>query len=188
LQTTFHSDHYIQQICEVLVEKHFRSVWADISQALLAKDENFIKYWGLKHIFGSHIGGFSGGSGVLFNGNIEMIFKWCNENKSEAPQRLAGLVPIYNNNNQDYTQWNPITKRLIDEFGDNQEMLNELSCNMGSYFWTGSVVPLLQSKKTLFESLVNHSILNVRDWANKNLQYLDKEIENERNRDAEWFL
>jgi hypothetical protein len=181
-------DHNIQQICEALVQYHFDSIWDILSKALLGNNEDFIKYWELKHIFGSHIGGVGRDSGILFDGNIEMIFEWCNENKPEAPRRLAGLVPIYNNDNRDYTKWNPIAKRLIDEFGNNQEMLNELDCNMGSFSWVGSVIPLLKAKKELFESLVNHPISNVREWANRNLQYITKEIENETNREAEYFL
>jgi hypothetical protein len=187
-KNTYHLDHYIQQVCEVLVKKHFKPVWADISQALIAENEEFVKYWGIKHIFGSHIGGVGRSASMLFDGDIEEIFKWCNNNKPLAPIRIAGLVPIYNNNNQDLTQWNPIAKRLLDEFGDNQKMLDELSCNMGSFSWTGSTVPLYKAQKNLFESISNHSKAQVSEWASRNLQYLEKTIENEINRDAEDFL
>jgi hypothetical protein len=186
---TYHLDSYIQQICEALVQIHFKSIWTDLSQALLADKENYVKYCGLKHIFGSQIGGVGRDIGILFIGNnIDEIFEWCHNNKPLASKRLAGLVPIYSNNNHDYSQWNPISKQLIDEFGDDKEMLNELDSNIGSFSWTGSLVPLLQAKIKLFESLVNHPIVNVKDWANKNLQYIDKEIKNEINRDAEMFL
>ena len=187
-QNTYHLDHYIQQVCEVLVKKHFQSVWAGISQALIAENEGFAKYWGLKHIFGSHIGGVGRSTSILFDGDVEEIFKWCHNNKPLAPIRIAGLVPIYNDNTQDFTQWSPISKRLIDEFGDNQKMLDELSCNMGSFSWTGSTVPLYKSQKNLFESISNHSIPQVSEWASRNLQYIEKTIENEMNRDAEEFL
>ena len=187
-KNNYHLDHYVQQICEVLVKKHFKSIWTILSQALIGEDDDFVKYWGLKHIFGSHIGGVGRGASLLLDGDIEEIFTWCHNNKPLAPIRIAGLLPIYNNNNQDFTQWNPIAKRLIDEFGDIQEVLNELSCNMGTFSWTGSVVPLLESKKDLFESILSHPITLVSEWAKQNVQYTEKEIENEKNRDVEAFF
>jgi len=187
-KNNYHLDHYIQQVCEVLVKKYFKSIWPILSQILLSKDEDYVKYWGLKHIFGSHIGGVGRSASLLLDGDIEEIFKWCHDNKPLAPIRISGLLPIYGNNNQDFTQWNPIAKRLIDEFGDIQEVLNELSCNMGSFSWTGSVVPLLESKKNLFEFILDHPISQVSEWARQKIQYTEKEIENEKNRDIEAFL
>ena len=187
-ENTFHLDHYIQEICAVLVKVHFSSIWPDLSSALIAEDEDFVKYWGLKYIFGSHIGGVGRNTGVLFEGDIEMIFDWCSKNKPIAAIRLAALVPIYDDDNQNYSKLNPITQRLIDLFGDDEKVLNELSCNMGSFSWTGSIVPLYQAQKELFESISFHSIPQVAEWANKNIQYAEIQIENEMNRDAESFL
>jgi len=59
---------------------------------------------------------------------------------------------------------------------------------MGNYSWTGSVIPLLISKKQLFESLLNHKINTVVDWAKRNIKYLEEEIKREKYRDEEMFL
>lgn len=187
-KNNYHLNHYIQDICEILMKKYFKSTWPIFSQGFLGEDDDYVEFWGLKHIFGSNIGGVGRSASLLLDGDIEEIFKWCHENRPVAPIRIAGLLPIYKNNNQDFTQWNPITKRLIDEFGDIQEVLDELSCNMGCFSWTGSIVPLLQSRVELYESITSHPIPRVAEWARKNLQYTEKEIENEKNRDVETFL
>jgi hypothetical protein len=187
-KNTYHLDTYIQEICVVLIKKHFKVIWIDLSQALLSEDEKYRIFYGLKHIFGSYIGSaLNREVGILFDDNIDMIFEWCKEKQPLAPCRLAELVPIFGGDNSN-SPWNPITQRLIDEFGNIPEVLNNISCNMGNFSWTGSVVPLLESKKQLFESLSSHVFLEVRDWANKNLLYLDKDIETEKNRDAEMFI
>ncbi len=187
-ENTYHLDYYVQRIYEILMKVHFGSIWRDLSDALLADQEDYIKFYGLKHILGSHIGGVGRSVGILFEGDIDSIFKWCESNKPLAPSRLAELTPIFDNNKTGYLTWHPVALRLLNEFGDLNEVLGSLSSNMGSYSWTGSVVPFLESKQKLFRQIINHKIESVRIWANSYIGYLDKDIEAEKNRDAERFL
>lgn len=187
-ENSYHLDNNIQRIYEILMKLHFNSIWKDLSIALLSTEENYIKFFGLKHILGSHIGGVGRSVGVLFDGNIDAIFKWCEDNKPLAPSRLAELTPIFDSNNTDYANWHPVALRLINEYGDIKEVLIHLSSNMGTYSWSGSVVPFLESKKELFIQLSNHKIESVREWANSYVGYLEKDIEREKNRDAEHFI
>lgn len=187
-ENSYHLDHYVQQVYEILLKVHFNSIWKDLSDALLSNEELYIKFYGLKHILGSHIGGVGRSIGVLFDGDINSIFNWCKENKPLAPIRLAELVPIFDNNNTDYAKWHPIALRLIDEYGEIKEVLSHISSNMGTYSWTGSVVPFLESKKELFKQLTNHKTELVKEWATSYINYLDKDIEAEKNRDAEHFI
>ncbi|MFV8332006.1 hypothetical protein [Flavobacterium sp. GSP14] len=187
-ENSYHLDHNIQRIYDILMKSHFNSIWKELSTALLSIEEDYIKFYGLKHILGSHIGGVGRSVGVLFDGDIDSIFRWCEKNKPLAPSRLAELTPIFENDNVDYTNWHPIARRLIDEYGNIKEVLSHLSSNMGTYSWSGSVVPFLESKKELFKQLSNHKIESVREWANSYIGYLDKDIEREKNRDAEHFI
>ena len=187
-ENSYHLDHEVQGVYQSLLKVHFNLIWPSLSEALLSQEEKYITFYGLKHIIGSHIGGVGRSVGILFEGDIEAIFKWCHEKKPLAPARLAELTPIFDNDNTDYTKWHPIALRLINEFGEIVEVLSNLSSNMGTYSWIGSVVPLLESKKELFKSIVNHEKEEVRNWANSYLNYLDKDIERERNRDEESFL
>ncbi len=188
LENSYQLDHYIQQVYEVLLKVHFNSIWEDLSNALLSSEKNYTTFYGLKHILGSYIGGVGRSVGVLFDGDINSIFNWCEDNKPLAPIRLAELTPIFDNNNTDFEKWHPVALRLIDEYGDIKEVLMHLSSNMGTYSWTGSVVPFLESKKILFDQLTDHKIESVREWANLCISYLDKDIEREKNRDAEHFI
>ncbi|MFC2132888.1 hypothetical protein ACFLRG_03720, partial [Bacteroidota bacterium] len=187
-ENSYHLDNYIQDIYEALLKIHFETIWPELSEALLSKDESYMKFYGLKHILGSHIGGVGRSIGVLFVGNVEMIFEWCERNAPLAPARLAELVPVFNDDNKDFSSWHPIALRLLDKFGNYDEVLSNLGANMGSFSWTGSLVPFLESKKALFEKIRNHELSEVADWANKYLQYMDVEIKRERNRDEEMFM
>ena len=187
-ENSYHLDYNVQNIYSILMKIHFASIWPNLSKALLSKDEDYIKFYGLKHILGSRIGGIGRSVGILFEGDVELIFNWCKINQPLAPSRLAELVPIYGDNNNNYSEWHPFAKRLIDEFGDNEEVLSHLSSNMGTYSWTGSVVPLLEAKKELFKIIENHSIKLVSDWATKSLSYTNERIKKEKNKDEEMYL
>lgn len=183
-----HLDHYIQRIYEILLGVHFHIIWPDLSHALLSQEEEYEKFFGLKHIIGSHIGGVSRSVGVLFYGDIDSIFEWCHMNTPLAPSRLAELVPIYGNDNSGYSDWHPIALRLIDEFGNISDVLSNLSSNMGTFSWTGSLVPLLEAKKELFKKIRNHKLNAVAEWAERNLKFTDDEIRIEKIRDEEMYL
>jgi len=185
IDNSYHLDHDVQRIFEVLMKHHFAAIWPNLSKALMCTKEEYIKFYGLKHILGSHIGGIGRSVGVLFDGDIDTIFNWCKFNKPLAPSRLAELVPIFGENNNNYSTWNPISLRLINEFGDIEGVLSNLAANMGTYSWTGSVVPLLESKKELFSTIADHKIKAVSDWAKNYITYLDLEIKQEKNRDEE---
>ncbi|MEA5425772.1 hypothetical protein [Arcicella lustrica] len=187
-ENLYHIDHYIQRVYIVLLNVHFNPIWKDLSEALLSSEENYVTFYGLKHILGSHIGGVGRSVGVLFEGDINSIFAWCEINKPLAPSRLAELSPIFDNNNTDYAKWHPIALRLIDEYGDIKDVRSNLSSNMGTYSWVGSLVPFLESKKELFKQLSNHKTESVREWSASYIGYLDKDIEIEKNRDAEHFI
>src|SRR5690606_38997507 len=103
----------------------------------LSTDEEYCKFYGLKHILGSSIGGIGRNVGVLFDGKVDSIFEWCRANRDLAPSRLAELVPIFDNNSTIGVKWHPISRQLLNEFGDIQQVLDHLGANMGTYSWTG---------------------------------------------------
>ncbi len=137
---------------------------------------------------GSHIGGIGLNEGLICYGNIEEIFSWCENNKPLAPTRLAELVPIFSGKNDDFSNWHPLAKRLIDEFGNIEDVLSSLGANMGSFSWTGTIVPLLEGRMHILNLVSSHKIKIVSDWANREIGYLEKAIKYEKNRDEEMYI
>lgn len=181
-------EYGIQRVYFILIQQYFTHIWHNLSKAFLSDTEEFYKYWGLKNLLGSHIGGVGNQIGILFNGDIDIIFKWCNQNKPEAPSRLASLVPVFGGQNNKYEEWHPIALRLLDEFGDIEDVLSNLGANMGTYSWVGSAVPLLEAKKNLFSKVSNHKFEMVSSWAKRNIFSLEQEIKFEKNQDEERFI
>jgi hypothetical protein len=188
LNNNYHLDHEVQRLYGVLLKDYFSTIWPYLSHKLISEGEDYIKFYGLKHILGSHIGGFGLNEGLITYANHDKIFQWCGENKPLAPTRLAELVPIFAGKNDDFSGWHPLTLRLIDEFGDLDGVLSSLGANMGSFSWTGSIVPLLEGRLHILNLVSNHRIKTVADWAKREITYLEKAIKSERNRDEEMYL
>ncbi len=177
---SFSFDSNLENLYGILIGKYFEDIWPDLSSALLSDGEDYFVYYHYQHLLGSQIGSMSNKVGILFKGNIELIFDWCRKFPEKAPARLASMVPIFEGEG-----FHPITLRLINEYGNQQDVLSSLSSNMGSFSWVGSIIPLLESKRKLFNSLINHSIPEVVDWAKSNIYYVDKGIEREIQREDE---
>ena len=206
----YHLDGDMQRIYELLLKNHFAAVWPDLSAALLAQDEDYVTFYGLKHILGSGIGSVSRTVGVLFTSDNEALFAWCQAHSPLAPARLAELTPIFaaqettapsygrphpteltveaKHQELSLTAWHPVAKYLLDEFGNVPEVLSNLEANMGSYSWTGSIVPLLEGEHQLFTAVRQHPLATVASWASHNLNRLDEQIRREKNRDDELYL
>ena len=174
-----------RSIFEIALSDYFDSTWAIISSAIINEHDGYMKFWGIKQLLGEHINNIYTKKDILFNNNIEKIIDWCNKNQPIAPTLIAELVPIYN---EDRTEWNPIAKRLIDEFGSIKEVLHGLEANMNSFSWSGSIVPLLESNKKLLESIVDNSNPIVSEWAQQNINELSKRIIQEKKKDEEYFI
>lgn len=174
----FHRD--LEDIYPVLITQYTDAIWPDFEKAFSNQEYYFFLYQ-IKNTIGS---GSSFGVGSLFTIGDEKIKDLCLRNPQFAPSVIAEMCPIFHSDNtgketrfHDWVLW------LIDEFGDMDNVLSGLHANMGSFAWTGSVIPLLIQKKKCFEEIQNHKNLKVRKWVESCLQEIEAELSRERNRE-----
>lgn len=185
-QNTYHLDNTIQNIYEILISKYFDHIWSDLSVGLLGKDELYVKFYGLKNILGSSNGHYAHSNGTLFRGKLDVIFCWCNENEPLAPSRIASLTPIFaEGKNEQNPLWHPVARLIIDKYGMYDDVLSELNSNIGTFSWSGSLIPYLKMEMKLMEEIQAHPIQQVADWAKSQILYLQRRMNYERDRDAE---
>ncbi|MDM1377729.1 hypothetical protein [Myroides marinus] len=190
LENVFRLENTAQQIYRILLTEYFEYIWPELSNSLIGVGKYYVKFYALKSILGAKIGGVRSSSiGLLFdNNNIDQIFEWAKENKEIAPARLAELIPIYDGQNDIYNKLNPIAERLLSLYGESEKVISGFSSNMGSFVWSGSIIPLLEGKMEIFSILSNHKSDNVRNWALNKLNLTKKEIQYEKDRDEEIYL
>lgn len=185
---SFNQDFAVQEIYNCLIHTYFGEIWPDLSNALLGADDKYLTFYRLKSLLGSQIGSSYRRLGILFHGDLEAIFEWCKRHEPLAPARLAEMCPIFSDGNRNFTELSVVAKRLIDEFGQHPEVLSAIGANLGSFSWTGSVVPYLTAQLSLFVTLQSHALVEVREWAARYAAYTEKEIEREKNRDDEMYF
>ena len=173
-------DYNIEDCMELLIGKYFDEVWHELSKALVCEGERYMLYYKLKSIIGS-MTSYENEVGILFQSNHnDALLDWCAKYPMVAPERLMLMVPLYGENG-----FSDIVLKLVDMYGEQEGVLTALSYNMGSFSYVGSIVPLYEKQYKCIEQLSVHKSEKVRTWSVRMLSSLKKQIEDEKNRDAE---
>lgn len=160
---SYSSHDGLPRLYNTLLTKYRGAVWEDFSKAILDIENYAGFYLSVRYEIGS---GFEFGEKCLFAGHNEQIKELCVKNPSTAPVVMASMCPVFDSNG-DIDAFHPFVLWLIDNFGTDENVLNELHANMGTFHWTGSTLPLIRKRKLCFESLKNHKYPNVRQWASR---------------------
>lgn len=179
-------DSYLSKVLSILFEKYFYKIWETFGEGIIG---DYLNYFHLKNMIGTHNGNLSGKRGVAFINPdyYEYMLKWCKDNRELAPQRMANMCPISESVEGQET-WHPFTRLLIDEFGDDEIVLENLSSNMGSFGSVGSLIPYYNTQKTILQELIEHDKDTVSTWAKKMLEYTERTIKREQLNDEQRYL
>lgn len=115
--------------------------------------------------------GYGFAAGPLFTLNDDLLKKILEKQGIKTARMFASSCPVFGKSMQ-FSDWIIF---LLDHYGNDKEVLDNLSQNLGSFSWTGSLVPLLEKKIKCFEKISNHQIPEVNEWAASNLKFLRKQ-------------
>lgn len=174
-------EYHIANIANATLKCDFHGAWSEYSQLLLENGQLliFFEIFNLNWLMGAE------NSNPFFEdeNQNQQIFDWLLNNRNVA-KNLIRISPLYSTSGE----WFRFTKNLIDEFGEEDGFLVELSCNMHSMSTWGSRVPFLKSRKNLLEILRSHRLTVVSSWASEEIARIEKEIKLEKLRDEEYGL
>lgn len=178
-------DTYVKNVLKVLLDDYYESIWEIIGAGLIG---DYLTYFHLKNMLGTRNGNW-GHEGHLFENDSrnKKILEWVRKHDEVAPKRIANMMPIESGNSES-VEWHPFTRAIIDEFGQIDDVLKELSSNMGTFGITGSSVPYYKNQKILLEQLLDHQLENIREWAENMIEYTEQCIKREELDDEERFL
>lgn len=143
-----------------LLKNYFDDVWPEFVKAFLGTD-TFLFYYQVKDELGS---GFGFEKGPLFDAEEGLIKQLCLDNPESAPARIASMAPCFDNEGDMFNKW---ILWLLDNFGEQRDVRDNISSNLGSFSWTGDISPYYERNIKCFEYLLNHSKQEVREWAQK---------------------
>lgn len=166
-------------ICSALLKNYQSLIWNDFQTAFVS-DKFDAFYLQVNHEIGS---GFKFGAGPLFQGNNELVKKMCIDYPNEAPVRIANMVPVFSQDISDAEAYSDMFLWLLDNFGDNKDVLSDLHANINSYSWTGSPIPLYCAHIKCMKKLLAHKRTSVRSWAQSCINEFEADIKREEDND-----
>jgi hypothetical protein len=161
-------------------------IWDIFVQAFVSDDKPGF-YIQVRNELGSGIGF---GVGPMFQYGDDRIKEMCRQYPDKAPIRVSEMIPVFDSatpkaigmqENIKPERFSDLFLWLVDNFANQEGVLEGLHANLGSYSWTGSVIPLLKSEMNCFEQIKNHENPVVREWVERCLNGLQMEYSRERN-------
>jgi len=174
--------HYTQPLVREMFQTFGRDLWPIFSEAIETADPT--KVYMLTELLGSEDRFDKKSPSVLSELPDELLREWCFQEHEIAPKFVAEATEVLLKNEKGVQ----ISQRaifLLDNFGDDKRVLSALSMNLGSFGWTGSLVPYYQTELDALQVLKNHEKATVREWVKNRIDYLTKMVELERRRDEE---
>ena len=154
-----------EEIYFTLLPKYQEVVLDDVLDAIAAPIEDSMFFYSMSQHLGS---GFGYGAGPLFQCDNEKLKQACVLKSEVLPERLAGMCPVCNfGENGEWTGLSDFFLWLVDKFGDNKNVLDNFSSNVGTYGFSavGSMKGYFVSRAELFKPLFDHPNKNVAEWA-----------------------
>ena len=108
-----------------------------------------------------------------------ILFGWCYSCPEIGPAFLARAVPVLESDEQgdnSLMRLHPIISRILDEFGNRDDVLNALEESIYTFTWSGPVEIYFARYKKPVLNLREHDKEPVRRWARKMLGRIDDEI------------
>ncbi|MCY3821499.1 MAG: hypothetical protein OXH52_19460 [Gammaproteobacteria bacterium] len=159
--------------------------WPLIGQRLMKQD---FAAWHIHNVLAGADSVHDDSSPPILSLPADTLFAWCGAHPEEAPACAAQMLPFLSSDHADGTEpsLHPLFRRLLDEFGDREDVLEAGWSNMHSFTWSGSLTTYFARYLGPLETLHDHPIPRVARWAKRMGRLLEREIKQESARDDEY--
>jgi hypothetical protein len=174
----------LKPVLRILLSNFAAIVWPVFGRAIVA---DRAKAWRLEHLLGDSYSFAEKKSPPILSVPEDLLFAWCHANPEVGPAFLAQFVPILTSQRAENggNRLHPTAKRLLDEFGDREDVLKRLFQNMHTFGWTGSTTAYYALYDAPLRSLENHPIGAVRRWAKTMQGHMTTQIQAAQTEDDE---
>lgn len=173
---------YTKPLMLTLMNDYGEDLWPILGDAIV-RSEGIERYW-LQQLLDREIGLVRNVPSVLSVIPVENVIEWCFKQPDFGPVFVARCLNVLETVD-DKQRPSALFIALLENFGDDQRVASELSANMGTRGWSGSLVPYLESDKSALSPLIGHENANVRRWVKDHIGYIDRQITEESKRDEE---
>jgi hypothetical protein len=164
-------------------------VWPPLGQAII-KDRAMA--WRMEHALGDSFSFAEEKKPVILHVPEDILFAWTHANPDAGPAFLARVLPVLTTQKTDGKEhaFHPLVLRLLNEFGDREDVRRYLVQNMHTFGWSGSLTTYYARYEQPLRSLSEHPIGAVRRWAQVTLTHMLKQVDSAKmeddEREAQW--
>ena len=173
----------LQSVLPILLSKFSGIAWQLIGSAIISTERTYV--------FESLMsGGIKFGhqrvNSPLLSLPEDALFAWCHAHPEKAPAFAAQTIPFLTSDDSDSdpVSVHPVIIRLLEDFGDRENVTSAVMSNMTSGGWSGSAEAFYEKKREPVKLLLEHPHKNVRCWARKVLPRIQTLVEGSRDWDA----
>jgi hypothetical protein len=169
-------------VFELLFHEYFNEAWPSIGKAITS---DYLTLQHLKSMIGAKNGSNSReGSLFSYPENFQAIYEWA-ENNERGRIMLANILPFYtavevedadSGKKNKEAAIHPFTMGFLDKFGSDENILDELSANLGTFGTVGGSERYFTMLKALCQTLTTHKNIQLRTWAKKAVDYYTKSL------------
>ena len=175
-----------EEIYPILLTKYRGCVWNDFIEVLVDLDNRPNFYYNIRLTVGPGLG-YSERS--LFLNHEEDMKNVCKKYPKNGPLICASLCPVFKSFDEDSKrdeEFHPFVIWLLQNYGDNKDVLDNLYWNLETFYWTGSMLPLITEKKNCMLKIKSQSGFpkKVYEWINSCLKEYDIEYDKENRNEA----
>ena len=162
----FNSDSLLDRLTYFLLEEYWDLSWNIFGDYLI--EEN-VRNFGLIMFL------------ERFKFDNNKLFEWSEHNTEKYPAVAFQFMNIYVNREDGQLDWDPIAAKMVDLYGKQNELLKKLSSKLSNFtIHTYSAESLLKRRKIFIEKLTDHPFEEVTRFVQKEIEYLDFRIEEEK--------
>ena len=175
---------FVEPVLDLLLSMFPEITWPLIGQAIVSDPD---QAWRLERVLGGTIGSAREEVAAILELPEDTLFAWCHAHPGSAPAFVARVVPAlttYSHETSDRSL-HPVLVRLLNEFGDRDDVLDAMVVRMHTFGWSGSLTNYFALYEKPLGTLLEHPKAKVRRWAKRTLRGLAKAIEAARNQDEE---
>ena len=184
----YKKEEALQTVLPILLSKFSGIAWQLIGSAIISTERVYV--------FESFMsGGIQFGhqrvNSPLLSLPEDTLFAWCHSHPEQAPAFVARTVLFLtsdDSNSDPVVSVHPVMVRLLEDFGDRENVTSALISNISSGGWGGSIEAFHQKKyekkREPIKLLLEHPHKNVRRWAKDALDKIQTMLEQARNWDA----
>ena len=176
---------YIKPLLTDLMRDYGEALWPIFSKAI--EDAEGMELYKIQNLLNKGHSFSSQQLSVLSVLPVEDIISWCLKNPDLGPSFVSSCINILEKIGE-MKQPTRLFIALLENFGDDERVVNGLTTNISGKSWPGSLVPYLEADKKALTPLLKHGNQNVNDWVKKHIAQIDKQIEYESSRDDEFNL